>query len=231
LEAEAQRKAGEGCLREREQQRPEEQAELKADEESQRSIEGERNRAQQEATQRFIEAKAQHRKDEPRRKPQQIEKPIEARELLEFRPFTKTQPANQPTGIVGITVKNRSNQRLEHCSVRIDKIEASNPDSIYWIFSDPKLRLPLPKEEFFALNPYDWRDVSIAQLDEINSRFENLGIELPCYSVEQYPALDVEQFYILTIRASAEIGEPVERKYRLSVDGLKRLSFQEDSHS
>jgi hypothetical protein len=153
--------------------RPEEQAELKADEESQRSIEGERNRAQQEATQRFIEAKAQHRKDEPRRKPQQIEKPIEARELLEFRPFTKTQPANQPTGIVGITVKNRSNQRLEHCSVRIDKIEASNPDSIYWIFSDSKLRLPLPKEEFFALNPYDWRDVSIAQLDEINSRFEN----------------------------------------------------------
>jgi hypothetical protein len=116
---------------------------------------------------------------------------------------------------------------LQYCSIRIEKIQPSDPDSLYWIFSDSKIAKPLPTEEVFGLNPHDDRDVPIAQLDSINSRFENLGIELLCYSTQEYPALDLEQSYVVTIRGSAEIGKPIERDYNLWVDGLKQLCFRD----
>jgi TIR domain len=150
---------------------------------------------------------------------------------LNFRTFIRNAPKNKNIKIVGITVKNESVNRLQYCSIRIEKIQPSEPDSLYWIFSDSKIARPLRAEEVFGLNPHDHRDVPIAQLDSINSRFNNLGIELLCYSTQEYPALDLEQSYVLTIRGSAEIGAPIERDYELSVDELKRLCFRDSDSS
>jgi len=146
---------------------------------------------------------------------------------LKFGTFIRNAPTNENIRIVGITVNNESENRLQYCSIRIEKIQQSDPDSIYWIFSDSKIRRPLPTEEIFALNPHDHRDVPIAQLDSINSRLDNLGIELLCYSTQEYPALDLEQSYVVTIRGTSEKGPPIERDYKLWVDGLKQLCFRE----
>src|SRR5262249_51176765 len=132
---------------------------------------------------------------------------------LKFRTFVRNVPTNENIRIVGITVKNESEKRLQHCSVRIEKIQPSDPDAIYWSISDSKIKRPLPTEEVFSLNPGDYRNVPIAQLDSINSRFENLGIELLCYSTQEYPALDLDQSYVVTIRGSAEMGTPIEQDY------------------
>jgi hypothetical protein len=142
-------------------------------------------------------------------------------------PFETHEPSNRNIKLIQIRVENKSEQKLEHCVVRIEHIKPSNPDAICWIFSDSKLALPELEEEFLALNPHDWKDIPIAQLDALSSGFENLGIELRCYSVQKFPALDLEQQYILTIRSSAEIGEPIERKFRLWVDELKQLRLKE----
>jgi len=146
-------------------------------------------------------------------------------------PFEKNDSQNQNIRIVQIRIENGSDKRLEHVSVRIEKIEPSDPDSIFWIFNDSKLRMPPPKEQVFALNPHDRKDVPIAQLDAINSALANLGIELLCHSIEGFSNLDLEQEYNLTVRASAEIGKPIEQKYKLWVNGLKQLCLQEETSS
>jgi TIR domain len=145
---------------------------------------------------------------------------------LEFVTFVRTDPTNKNIRTAGITVKNESRDRLQYCSIRIEKIQPSDPKSIYWIVSDSQLAMLPPTEEVFALNPYDHTDVAIAQVDSINARFENLGIELLCYCTQKYRALDLEQSYVVTIRGSAEIGTPIERDYRLWVDELKQLCFK-----
>jgi len=148
-------------------------------------------------------------------------------DLLRLETFTRTDPASGCINIVGVTVTNNGDSRLNHCSVRIENIQASDPDSIYWIFSDSKLKLNPPREEVFGLNPRDHKNIAIAQLDSISGRMENLGIELLCYSIQNYPALDLEQSYTLTIIGSAEIGVPIQRQYKLCVDGLRQLRLDQ----
>jgi hypothetical protein len=123
----------------------------------------------------------------------------------------------------GITVMNSIDRRLNYCSVRIIDIQPSDPDSIFWIFSNSKLKHPSLKDEPFGLNPGDHKEIPLAQFDTINGRLDNLGIELLCSSTRRYEALDPEQTYILTILGSAEIGIPIKYQYRLSRDDMGRL--------
>lgn len=164
-----------------------------------------------------------NKSEPPDLKQDQIKKPAAP---FKLEPFKRTELRNQNVTVVGLCITNLTGTRLEHCSVRIEEIEPSDPDSIEWIFSDSKIARAVPTEESFALNPEDKKNVPIAQLDAINAGLANLGIELLCFSTQKYPALDLEQSYILTIRVSSEIGQPIERKYKLWVDGLKQLCFQ-----
>lgn len=50
--------------------------------------------------------------------------------------------ASDPTDLkytVGVNVTNCTSARLHHCTVRIENIEPSDPDALYWIFSDSQL--------------------------------------------------------------------------------------------
>jgi hypothetical protein len=126
---------------------------------------------------------------------------------------------------VGVKVSNTTGVRLNHCTVRIENIEPSEPDSLSWIFSDSQLRLKPAEEEVFALNPRNHRGVLIAQYDSVN-RFEKLGIELLCFSSQRHQAVDPRQSYIITITASAERGSPLQKQYKLWLDAAGRLCFE-----
>lgn len=126
---------------------------------------------------------------------------------------------------VGVTITNATGMRLNHCTVRIEKIDPSEPDSLFWIFSDSQLTLKPADEEVFALNPRDHKEIPIAQYDSVN-RFEKLGIELLCFSSQKHQAVDPEQTYTVTILASSERGSPIQKKYKLWLDGTGRLRFE-----
>ena len=145
---------------------------------------------------------------------------------LIFKPFHR-RDLTECIYETGITVTNSSDRRLNHCSVRIIDIEPSKPDSIFWILSNSKLKHPSPKDEPFGLNPGDPKEIPLAQFDTINGTMDNLGIELLCSSTQKYESLDPEQTYILTITGSAEIGIPIQHRYRLLRDDIGRLHLDE----
>lgn len=146
--------------------------------------------------------------------------------VLMFKPFQR-RDLTECIYETGVTVTNTSNIRLNYCSVRIVDIAPSEPNSIFWIFSNSKLKHPFPKEEPFGLNPGDCKEICLAQFDTINGRMDNLGIELLCSSTQKYESLDPEQTYILTITGSAEIGRPIQCRYRLSRDAIGRLHLED----
>jgi hypothetical protein len=140
---------------------------------------------------------------------------------LQFETFSRTDTSGC-IYIVGARVTNVTNNRLNHCTVTIENIQGSNPQALFNIFSNSKLKRPAAKEEEFGLNPRTPKEIPIAQFDSINGRFENLGLELLSVSAQGYEALDPEQSYSLTLRASAEVGPPLRKRYQLSLDCLGR---------
>jgi len=142
-------------------------------------------------------------------------------------PFEQVNSDNPNIKIIRIGIKNCTNKKLESCYVRIEKILIPNRSSLFFIFDEPKISTPQPTKQLFSINPGDIEYIPIIQFDKINGGLAGLGIEVLCYSLEGYKNLDPRQEYIFSIRVSAEVGQPIECTYKVWLDNMTTLRFQE----
>jgi hypothetical protein len=130
-------------------------------------------------------------------------------------PFERGFPNNLVRRFA-IGIENTSSERLHHCCVTIQDV---NPKAN--LETDSSLKLSSPQKKTFGINARDTEYIDIVQFDELNGFFENLGIELMCYSVHGFTNLPLEHHYTLTIRASAEKGRFAEEEFNLWIQDRK----------
>lgn len=162
----------------------------------------------------------------------ELEKEIEPQLDIVFRPespFVITEPMNKQghaIRLVRIQVINKSVRNLENCLVklenirRLDKPNFANRFTPVGLITQHQL-LQRREGGVFNLRGKEDKLVEVAFLDETKKKSE-IGLQ---YEYRGYPNPIPRGSYELTIKAYGG-GDPVERKFKLSVSKDGYLSFQ-----
>lgn len=142
-------------------------------------------------------------------------------------PFKITKADDQNMSIVQVGITNSTPRIIKDCYVRIEKIKTDGQPSLWKLFDEAKLFVKAPAKSTISIGAFDTAYVPIAQVHKITRDLNSTGIELCCYSTEEHVNLDPHKKHLITIRASAEIGQPIEKEFRLWIDEVGSLRMDE----
>lgn len=155
----------------------------------------------------------------------ELEKEIEPQLEIKFEPaspYVITEPMNtqgHATRLFRVEVENKSIRNLDNCLVKLENIkrlddkEFANRFTPVGLITQHQLLLKR-KGGVFNLRGKERKFIEVAFLNEEDKNSE-IGLQ---YENREYPNAIPRAPYELTIKAYGG-GEPVERKFKISVDG------------